>query len=188
MASDLARAVAALVELDRLTRTTTANRQRLRTATEVIGAALLARLRVGTEVTVGEAVYAIAQVTWPSDGREGGSTAFDSHGVRALLRNDCVLVAGDRKHNAIRVKHLPPQIVRAPVAGPVVWDLRHASDTDRVAFAREQAALIETLGLAVAAEGRLLDEAASTSIVHAIDLLASLPAATTDAQRHQRGD
>jgi hypothetical protein len=169
MASDLARAITALVALDREVEGRQRDRRLLRKATEQVALLLIERTRVGDEATVNGVVYRTEQVTWPIED-DSGSPRPHPHGARALLRDDKVLVVGERDNrgraNAISVGS---RLGRRPAvpSEPVVYDLHTASDDDRLAFANEIAAVIEEFRPTVAADANEL-RAAGADLVDAI--------------------
>jgi hypothetical protein len=174
MTSDLARAFLAIVDLDRAADMNSANRSRLRTATEEVAAALLARLRVGASVQVGEATYRVEQVTWSSEQAPDGTREPDPHGVPALIRDDHVLGAGARRRGTVRLKQLTAPLARVPRPGePIAWDLHPATDATRARFAAEHLAVLEGFGLTLRAEAEGLDEAARALLASLVDLLAT---------------
>lgn len=177
MPSDLARALTAVVELDRAARDATANRQRLRRASEQLAVALLARLRVGDEARLGNGVlYRVEQITWPiADTDDASEPEVDPRGARALLRGAHVLVAGTRKHGSIRVHELGHRLARlhADRHEPAAWDVRPASDDARIAFAGEQADVIEAFAFARRTDSESLDQAAMRLLTGLADFLAT---------------
>jgi hypothetical protein len=169
MASDLARAITALVALDREVEARQRDRRLLRKATEQVALLLIERTRVGDEATVNGVVYRTEQVTWPID-NDSGTPRPHPHGARALLRNDKVLVVGERDNrgraNAVSVgSRLGRRL--SDSAEPITYDLHTASDDDRMAFAQEVAAVIEAFRPTVAADAHSL-HIASTNLVDAL--------------------
>ncbi len=168
MASDLARAITALVALDEEFRARQQHRRRLREATEQVALLLIERTRVGDQATVNGATYATEQITWPvSTGDRAGEP--HPHGARALLRGDAVLVVAERDNrgraSALNVGSRLGR--RRPAAGAVTYDLRIASEDDHLAFADEVAAVIETFQAEVADDADKL-RLASTDLVAAL--------------------
>lgn len=173
MASELARAVTALIDLDRAARAASDHRFRLRAASEEFAAALLARLRVGATATVGPATYSVEQITWEVGRSDAGEPRTDPHGLPALLRDDHVLVAGTRKHGAIRLKQLPTPLARVPRSPhePLAWTLHPATDEVRLRFAQEQHSVLTAFGAALREEAQSFDESTRELLAGLVDLL-----------------
>ncbi|HYU19159.1 MAG TPA: hypothetical protein VEQ11_10715 [Chloroflexota bacterium] len=168
MPTDLARAIVAFIALVREAEARGQDRKRFRAAAEDVALVVLEQLRVGDRATVGKVVYEAEQVTWP-EATEGasGSGASDRHGARALLRGGRVLVVAERVERGrgpgrARTTSVGPQLARrrdAQSNDREAFDLRLATDEDRLAFAHELGAVIEGFGLAVAAEAGQLRRA-----------------------------
>jgi len=168
MPTDLARAIVAFINLVREAETRQQDRARLRATAEEVALALLQQLRVGDRATVGPVVYEAEQVIWPElveNASEGGSP--DRHGVRALLRDNRVLVVAERAERGrgpgrARAKSVGTQLARRQPGQPgdhPSFDLRIATDQDRIAFAAELGAVVEGFGLTAAAEAGQLRRA-----------------------------
>ncbi len=157
MASDLARAIAALVALDDEFRARQQNRRRLREATEQVALLLIERTRVGDQATVNGAMYATEQVTWPVSTGDRADEPHP-HGARALLRGDAVLVVAERDNRGrASALNVGPRLGRRrPGAGAVSYDLRIAGEDDYLAFAGEVGAVIEAFQVEVAADAERL--------------------------------
>lgn len=172
MATEFARAITALVALTREVETRQQDRRRLRDASEQVALILLELLRVGDEAAVGQAVYRLEQITWPeADASESGPRP---HGARALLRDDKVLVAGERgKRGRVQPLQLSGQLGRRNGTGSsIAYDLRPASDEDRLAFAREIGGVIEAFRDVIATESGRLRLASAELVDALVELLA----------------
>ena len=169
MASDLARAITALVALDREVEARQRDRRLLRKATEQVALLLIERTRVGDQAIVNGIVYRTEQVTWPIED-DNGNPRPHPYGARALLRDDKVLVVGERDNRgratAVAVGPRLGRRAQNP-AEPVTYDLHVASDDDRLVFAQEVGAVIEAFRPTVAADADEL-RAASTDLVDAL--------------------
>jgi hypothetical protein len=178
MPTDLARAIVAFIALVREADARQQDRARLRAAAEDVALVVLQQLRVGDRGVVGSVVYEAEQVTWPqpTDSAAGGD-ATDPHGARALLRDSRVLVVADRVERGrgpgrARTRAAGPQLARRrdlQSGDRVVFDLRLATDEDRIAFARELGAVIEGFGLTVAAEAGQLRRATADLVALLVD-------------------
>ncbi len=169
MASDLARAITALVALDREVEARQRDRRLLRKATEQVALLLIERMRVGDQAIVSGVVYRTEQVTWPIED-DNGNPRPHPYGARALLRDDKVLVVGERDNRgratAVAVGPRLGRRAQNP-AEPVTYDLHVASDDDRLVFAQEVGAVIEAFRPTVAADADEL-RAASADLVDAL--------------------
>ncbi len=168
MPTDLARAMVAFITLVREAEMRHQDRRRFRSAAEEVALVLLQQLRIGDRAVVGPVVYEAEQVVWPEavEGAPGGSGS-DHHGASALLRDSAVLVIAERVERGrgpsrARIKSVGPTLARrrrAQSGGPDAFDLRMATDEDRLAFAQDLGAIIEAFGLTVAAEAGQLRRA-----------------------------
>jgi hypothetical protein len=168
MPTDLARAIVAFITLVREAETRHEDRRRFRSAAEEVGLVLLQQLRIGDRALVGPVVYEAEQVVWPEvveSAAAGGGT--DHHGAAALLRDSAVLVVAERVERArgpsrARIMQVGPALARrrrAQSGDSDAFDLRMATDEDRLAFAQDLGAIIEAFGLTVAAEAGQLRQA-----------------------------
>jgi hypothetical protein len=174
MASDLARAITALVALDRQVDARQRDRRLLRKATEQVALLLIERTRAGDEATVNGVVYRTEQVTWPIETEEGASQPHP-HGARALLRDNKVLVVAERDNrgraSAIsvgsRLGRRPPDSTEA-----VTYDLHLASDEDRLAFGREIADTLDVFSVLITADAGALRDASAELVATLVNLFA----------------
>jgi hypothetical protein len=174
MASDLARAITALVALDREVEARQRDRRLLRKATEQVALLLIERTRVGDEATVNGVVYRTEQVTWPIE-TEGGASQPHPHGARALLRDNKVLVVAERDNrgraSAISVgSSLAGRPPDSPEA--VTYDLHIASDEDRLAFATEIGDTLDAFRVLITADADTLRDASAELVATLVKLFA----------------
>lgn len=154
---DPARVTLAVLDLARQAELRRHDRERFRDAVELAAWTLLEHLRVGDQAQVGEILYRVEQITWAEPDPEGRERPHP-HGAMALLREDRVL--GTLRYGFTRRKQAEAraairQIRRfalAPAADDkVAYDLIPATDDDRMDFAKELPAVIQTLAVDVAA-------------------------------------
>ena len=172
MASDLARAITALVALDREVEARQRDRRLLRKATEQVALLLIERTRAGDEATVNGVVYRTEQVTWPTETEDGASQPHP-HGARALLRDNKVLVVAERDNrgraNPISVGlRLGPRLSDSTEAA--TYDLRIASDEDRLAFASEISNALDAFRVLIAADADRLRDASAELVATVVKL------------------
>jgi hypothetical protein len=173
MASDLGRAITALVALDREVEARQRDRRLLRKATEQVALLLIERTRVGDEATVNGVVYRAEQVTWPIQAEDGTSQPHP-HGARALLRDDKVLVVAERDNrgraSAISVGS---RLGRRPATstGAATYELHVANDDDRLEFAKEISSVIDAFREAVVTDTEELRKASVELIDSLVNLL-----------------
>jgi hypothetical protein len=126
----------------------------LKDTTDAAVEAIVSRFGERRRTEVGAGVYSIEEVTWPVSQAADGSSAFpDPIPVPTLIRGDVVLkdvrspywdgkydygIVGDRIGRWRRFRMGSP--------GDRGYDLRLATDEDRLAFAEEARALMEALG------------------------------------------
>ena len=159
MPTDLARAMVAFITLVREAETRHEDRRRFRSAADEVALVLLQQLRIGDRALVGPVVYEAEQVVWPEVVESAGG-GKDHRGAAALLRDNAVLVLAERVERGrgparARTLQVGPTFARrrrAKSGDPGVFDLRLATDDDRLAFAQDLGAVIEAFGLTVAAE------------------------------------
>ena len=173
MASDLARAITALVALDREVDARQRDRRLLRKATEQVALLLIERTRAGDEATVNGVVYRTEQVIWPIETEDGTSEPPHPHGARALLRDNKVLVVAERdsrgRANAISVGlRLGPR--PSDSAEAATYDLRIASDEDRLAFASEISDALDAFRVLIAADADRLRDASAELVAAVVKL------------------
>jgi hypothetical protein len=168
MPTDLARAMVAFITLVREAEMRHQDRRRFRSAAEEVALVLLQQLRIGDRAVVGPGVYEAEQVVWPEAVKgapEGGGS--NHRGASALLRDSAVLVVAERVERGrgpsrARIKSVGPALARrrrVESGDPDAFDLRMATDEDRLAFAQDLGAIIEAFGLTVAAEAGQLRQA-----------------------------
>lgn len=172
MASDLARAITALVALDREVEARQRDRRLLRKATEQVALLLIERTRAGDEAIVNGVVYRTEQVTWPIE-TEDGTSQPHPHGARALLRDNKVLVVAERDNrgraNPISVGlRLGPRPSDSTEAA--TYDLRIASDEDRLAFASEISDALDAFRVLIAADADRLRDASAELVATVVKL------------------
>ncbi len=145
MPTDLARAIVAFINLVREAETRQQDRARLRATAEEVALVLLQQLRVGDRVTVGPVVYVAEQAIWPepaTDASESGGS--DRHGAPALLGDNRVLAVAERAERGrgpsrALTRSVGTQFARrepAQASDHPGFDLRMATDQDRIAFAQ----------------------------------------------------
>jgi hypothetical protein len=178
MPSEVARAIVAFIALVREADARQQDRARLRAAAEDVALVVLQQLRVGDQAVVGSVVYEAEQVTWPQATQHAaGGDAVDPHGARALLRDGRVLVVAERVERGrgpgrARSRSVGSQFARRrdlQSSDRAVFDLRLATDEDRIAFARELGAVVEGFNLTVAAEAGQLRRATADLVALLVD-------------------